>query len=133
MVDACLDGLLRRFDSFFKLEKSVVHPRFKLKWFDTAKKTCGSDIDINYIQKLIIDKSTKFIDPSESSTEDNPQNDDDFFDFDVDNLENASTSQSQPQPLNSVGTNMKKKNRIELEFLRYLDDFENLVLLKNYI
>lgn len=87
----------------------------------------------NYIQKLIIDKSTKFIDPSESSTEDNPQNNDIFFDFDVDNLENASTSQSQPQPLNSVGTNMKKKNRIELEFLRYLDDFENLVLLKNYI
>ncbi|KAJ8950034.1 hypothetical protein NQ314_008040 [Rhamnusium bicolor] len=155
LLDACLNGLLQRFNLFFKLDEkvtdaiiaTVVHPEFKLRWFNIIKKTCSPDINVNNLRKRVVDAAYTFVEMEEVQDQVNTEKDR-LFDFTEDENEISAGAAAGPAAstvvaptagnVSSVNVNVNKQNnsmifnnKVELEYLRYMNDSRNTIAMLN--
>lgn len=98
MLEACKNGLLKRFKHFFEINLDSVEvseaiktsfsiPKFKLKWINNLKSHSKADLNEDQILKLIIDTICTDFSMTEDLVLSNPTcvsatKEDEFFEFD---------------------------------------------------
>lgn len=129
LLRTCMDSLNRRFSDILNLTSesaiisAVVHPKFKLRWFNVLKTPKYS---LDAIKKLVIGAAEQlYIDDDDNGSERAGSSDttpDDFFDFNEPEPETSKhvmfTNTSQP----ATEKEAVKTSKIELQLYKYLDD-----------
>lgn len=123
LQDGCIEALEKRFEQFFKLEDSdaivatIVHPKFKLRWFSLMTDTAVDNVTIQSLKKIIFDAALQF--STTNITNEVEEDGSDFFKFDEGDADNM-------EDLNCPST-------FEVEFLSYLKDKRiNLEMINDY-
>lgn len=148
ILNACIDALHKRFASIFQLEwkeaiiAAASFPKFKICWYNALKTVSSVShitlLDLDSLKQMVISEAESLMPISENTDSDdgkeNPDKEyDGFYDFVNDDLALQDQIQG-PSPSTQI-TKMKnkKRGRIELEFLQYVEDKRtNISMLDDY-